>query len=66
MSRRKPPAINDEMRRLQKVVAVLIAIQVAAEEDTEFNVADALAVVIALANETLAGLDRIEVTRGRE
>lgn len=54
-------AINDEMRRLQKVLAVLIALQAAAEEGTEFDVGDALAVVIPLLHESLAGLDRIEV-----
>jgi len=57
---RKPITINDEMRRLQKVVAVLIALQVAAEEGTEFDVGDALAVVIPLVNESIAGLDRLE------
>lgn len=62
MSRREPPTIHDEMRRLQKVLAVLIAIQAAAGEDTEFDVADALAVVIPLLNQTLTGLDRLEVS----
>lgn len=62
MNRRKPATVNDEMRRLQKVLAVLIALQAAAEEGTDFDVADALAVVIPLVNETLAGLDRLEVS----
>lgn len=53
--------INDEMRRLQKVMAVLIACHAAVEEGAEFDVADVLAVVIALVNETLAGLGRIGV-----
>lgn len=60
MSRRKPATLNDELRRLQKVLAVLIAIQVAAQEGTVFDIADALAVVVPLVNETLAGLDRLE------
>ena len=61
MSRRKPGAINDETRRLQKVLAVLIALQAAADEGTDFDVGDALAVVIPLVAESLAGLDRLEV-----
>ena len=58
---RKPATINDEMRRLQKALAVLIALQVAAEEGTDFDVGDALAVVIPLLQQSIAGLDRIEV-----
>lgn len=61
MTRRKPTTINDETRRLQKVLAVLIALQAAAEEGADFDVGDALAVVIPLLNESLAGLDRLEL-----
>lgn len=60
MSRRKPSTINDETRRLQKVLAVLIALHAAVEEGAEFDVGDALAVLIPLVNEALAGLDRLE------
>lgn len=62
MNKRKPTTINDEMRRLQKVLAVLIALQAAAEGGAGFDIGDALAVVIPLVNESLAGLDRLEAT----
>lgn len=61
MNRRKTATLNDEMRRLQKALAVLIAIQAAADDGT-FDVADALAVVIPLVSESIAGLDRLEVS----
>lgn len=54
-------ALNDELRRLQKIMAVLIACQVAAEEGAEFDVADVIAVAIALLRESLAGVDCLEV-----
>jgi hypothetical protein len=53
--------INDEMRRLQKARAVLSAIQAAAEDGAEFDVGDALAVVVALIDGSLAGLDRLQL-----
>jgi hypothetical protein len=63
MSRRKvkPATLNDETRRLQKAQALLIAIQHAARQDIDFDAADALSVIVALVEETLAGLDRVEV-----
>jgi hypothetical protein len=61
-----PTTVNDEMRRLQKLLAVLVCIQAAAEEGTDFDVGDALAVVVALVDETLRGLDRLEVAHGGE
>jgi hypothetical protein len=60
MNHPKPTTINAEMRRLQKVLAVLIAVQAAAEDGADFDMGDALAVVIPLVNESLAGLDRLE------
>lgn len=69
MSRRNPrlahQALNGEIRRLQKILAVLIALQAAATEGAEFDVGDALAVVVALVGESLRGLDCIEVTHGQ-
>lgn len=62
MSRRKPANINDEIRRLQRTLAVLICLQAAAEEGTEADLADALTVVVALVSESLAGLDRLEAS----
>jgi hypothetical protein len=59
--RTKPaPDINFEIRRLQKTQALLIAIQHCANYDVEFEISDALAVVVAMVEETLAGLDRLE------
>ena len=68
MSRRKvkPVTLSGEMRRLQKTQALLIAIQHAAREGVEFDAADAIAVVVDLVEETLAGLDRVEVSHGRK
>jgi hypothetical protein len=54
------PNINTEIRRLQRTVAVLICLQAAAEEGTDADMGDALAVVVALVNEWLAALDRLE------
>lgn len=55
-------AISGEIRRLHKTHAVLIAIQFAANHEAEFDVSDALAVVVALISESLTGLDRLEAT----
>lgn len=60
MSRRKPPTINDEIRRLQRTLAVLVCLQAAAAEGTDADMGDALAIVVALLGESLAGLDRLE------
>lgn len=53
--------INDEIRQLQKTHALLICIQYAADDEVDFDVADALAVVVTLIDESLAGLDRLEL-----
>lgn len=53
-------AIGVEIGRLRKTHAVLIAIQFAANHDAEFDVGDALAVVVALIGESIAGLDGLE------
>ena len=54
--------VANELRRLQKTHALLIAVQFAANHDAEFDVSDALAVIVALIDESLAGLDRLEVS----
>jgi hypothetical protein len=60
------PDLAIEIRRLQKTQALLIAIQYAANHECEFDVSDALAVIVELNEESLIGLDRLEVTCGRE
>ncbi len=55
------PGISTEIRRLQKTHALLIAIQFAANHEAEFDVSDALAAILVLVEESLAGLDRLEV-----
>jgi len=57
--------IGDEIRRLQKMQALLIAVHYAANEEVEFDVSDALAVIVALVDESLAGLDQLEAAHGR-
>ena len=52
--------IADEIRRLQKTRSLLIAVQFAANHEAEFDVGDALAVIVALVHESIAGLDRVE------
>jgi hypothetical protein len=61
MSRAKKaerPDIADEIRRAQKIQALLIAVHYAANEEVEFDVSDALVVILALVDESLRGLDR--------
>ena len=58
--------INDEIRRLQRTMALLVCIQAAAAEDTEADLGDALAVVVALVGDSLQGLDRLEASSDRE
>lgn len=53
-------AIGLEIGRLRKTHALLVAVQFAANHEAEFDVSDALAVVVALIGESLAGLDRLE------
>lgn len=64
IGRATQPRLNDEIRRLQKILAVLIACRVATDEDTDFDVGDALSVIVALLSDALAGLDRLEVVEG--
>jgi hypothetical protein len=54
-------SINDEIRRLQKTHALLICIQCAADDEVDFNIADALAVVVKLIDKSIAGLDRLQL-----
>lgn len=58
--------INDEIRRLQRTMALLVCIKAAAAEDTKADLGDALAVVVALVDESLRGLDRLEMSSCRE
>jgi hypothetical protein len=59
----KPDIIN-EIRRLQKISALLIAVHFAANEEVEFDVSDALAVIVGLVAESLRGLDLLEASIG--
>jgi hypothetical protein len=54
--------LNDEIRRLQKTQALLICIQYAADDEVDFDVADALAVVVTLIDDSITGLDRLAVS----
>lgn len=56
------PTINDELRRLQRTMALLVCVQAAAAEGTDADLGDALAIVVALVAESLAGLDRLEAS----
>lgn len=58
--KRLKATISAEIGRLHKTHAVLIAIQFAANHEAEFDVSDALAVVVALIGDSLAGLDCLE------
>jgi hypothetical protein len=60
------PDIADEIRRVQKIQALLIAVHYAANEEAEFDVSDALAVICVLIEQSLAGLDRLEASIGQE
>lgn len=65
-TRADTPSINDEIRRLQKTQALLICIKCAADEGVEFDVADALAIIVAMIEESLAALDRLETVVRKE
>lgn len=54
--------LNDEIRRLQKTQALLICIQYAADDEIDFDVADALAVIVTLIDQSITGLDRLAVS----
>ena len=56
MSRRN---LNDEIRRLQKIQALLICIRYAADDEIDFDVADALAVIVTLVDESIVNLDQL-------
>lgn len=58
-------ALNAETRRLQQVLAIVVAVRVAADEGAEFDVADALAVVASLLGDSLRGLDQLQLQGGR-
>jgi hypothetical protein len=58
--------INAEIRRLQKINALLICVQYAANDEVEFGVADALAVIVTLIDESLTGLDRLELQLAKD
>lgn len=55
-------SINDEIRHLQKTQALLICVQYAADDEVDFDVADALAVIVTLIDESITGLDRLAVS----
>ena len=59
----EPPDLISCIRRLQKTYAVLVAVQFAANHDAEFDVSDALAVIVALVDVTLDDLDVLEVSQ---
>jgi hypothetical protein len=54
-------SINDEIRQLQKTQALLICIQYAADDEIDFDVADALSVIVTLIDQSIDGLDRLEL-----
>ena len=58
---RRKPTPHAEIRKLQRIQAVLICMQYAANEGAEFDVADALLVIIELLDDALAGIDALEV-----
>jgi len=58
--------LNDEIRRLQKIYALLISIQHSANYEVEFSVSDALAVVVKLLDKSIARLDRLELQFSKE
>lgn len=69
MSRRNRPQpdIGDEIRRLQKTQALLIAVQFAANHEADdLDVSDAIAAIIVLVEQSLAGLDEFEAAAGKE
>lgn len=59
----EPPDLISCIRQLQKTYAVLVAVQFAANHDAEFDVSDALAVIVALVDVTLDDLDVLEVSQ---
>jgi hypothetical protein len=55
--------LNDCMRHLQKTRALLVAVQFAANHEAEFDVSDALAVIVAVVDDALDDLDLLEVSQ---
>lgn len=49
---------NDSIRRLQRISALLSAIQYAADNGVDFDAGDALAVIVDLVGEAISLLDR--------
>lgn len=62
MSNRQKPNLGDEIRRLQRTVALLRCMQIAAAEKANVDWDDALQVICALMEQSLTGLDRLELT----
>lgn len=62
--------LDQQNRAWQKIEALLTAAAFASDHEAEFDVADALAGVLALIGQSLAALDQVEVNReapnGRE
>lgn len=54
-------AFTDEVRRLQKAQALLIATQFAAIHEVEFDASDAMAAILTMVEQALLGLDRLEI-----
>ncbi len=54
-------AFTDEVRRLQKAQALLIATQFAANHEVKFDASDAMAAILTMVEQTLVGLDQLEV-----
>lgn len=53
--------ISTTIRQLQKIEALMIAVQDAANHDVEFDVSDAMAAILVLLGQTLTELDQVEV-----
>lgn len=53
--------INAEIRRLQQISALLICVQYAANDEVDFDVGDALAVIVKLLDKSITSLDQLEL-----
>lgn len=54
--------VTDCIRRLQKINALMIAVQYAANHDAEFDVSDAMAAIIMIIEHMLTELDALEAS----
>jgi hypothetical protein len=61
MSAREKPTLHAEIRSLQRIQALLICIQHTANEGVEFDVADALLVIIELLDQAMVRVDELGV-----